>query len=389
MTALDKPMIYKPSIIMDSGAYSAWQRRATLDVAAYSNFLFENLDWIEHYIALDVIKPEDPVEAAQLGYANFRYMKARGLDPWPVLHQGEDISWLHRYLDEGCRHIGLAATSLRSQPEAAYKWYELAWAHLVNQSGEPLVQVHMFGDARPRSLFSFPWASSDTTSWRIQAQVFTAFMVRDIMLSTRHDHGPGHGTRDIGTLSELEREALVELLDENGMRRDIFDRHPDRQGHSATYDREHGMQCACARSILMIKWFQQLEAQVALLAPQRFAFRPGFVNGREPPDAPADPDYQTYQMYLVVSSNATQAFPIMRAAEQERILLSYYYVRNDTHDLYWQRFARDPEITNNDPKMRRYTVAIESLYERNRPHESPGTVPPAEPVRPTYRRPSA
>jgi hypothetical protein len=225
-------MPYKPKIIVDSGAYSAWQMRLEIDVAAYSDFLFANLDWMERYIALDVIKPDDPVDAATRSFANFKYMKARGLDPMPVFHQGEDIKWLRKYLEEGCRYVCLAASSLRNRPAASYKWYELAWSHLVNKDGEPIVQAHMLGDARPRSVLSFPWASSDSTSWKIQSQVYTAFMVRDAMLSTRGDRGPGHGTRDIKTLSELERKAVLELLDKHGICRDIFDQHPGHLGHT-------------------------------------------------------------------------------------------------------------------------------------------------------------
>ncbi len=35
-------------------------------------------------------------------------MRSRGLNPIPVYHLGENISWLRKYIDEGCDYIGLS-----------------------------------------------------------------------------------------------------------------------------------------------------------------------------------------------------------------------------------------------------------------------------------------
>jgi hypothetical protein len=138
----------------------------------------------------------------------------------------------------------------------------------------------------------------------------------------------------------------------------------------------------------MTKWYQQLEAQAAALAPQRFKFRPGFIDGHAPLDIPADPEYKTYQMYLVITGNHS-LFPILRAAGQERLLTSYYYLRDQQVSRSSTLFARDPESVYTQPEMRGYALAVDSMFERNRPDESTRDIPLAEPVRPAYRRPSA
>jgi hypothetical protein len=111
-------------------------------------------------VNLDHIDDEDrPEEAAQIGFANFEFMRRLGLDPIPVYHEGEHPVWLKRYLDEGCRYIGLSGLTSH-----AADFFAEAWPLLLDGSGNPLVRVHAFGESRTEVLLAHPWASADSSS---------------------------------------------------------------------------------------------------------------------------------------------------------------------------------------------------------------------------------
>src|SRR5262245_61823251 len=103
--------------MIDSGAYSAWKRDQPIDLAAYIKFLKRFGAYIDVAVSLDVIPGErgeyefdqQCIEAAaQQSYENHLRMKDTGLRPVPVYHQGDDVRWLHRYLDDGETYVGLS-----------------------------------------------------------------------------------------------------------------------------------------------------------------------------------------------------------------------------------------------------------------------------------------
>lgn len=92
-------------LLLDSGAYSAYNSGKVIDIDDYIEYANSITKYCKFIVALDVIGG-DPQDS----YDNYVYMKERLIEPqklMPVYHDGEDIKWLHRYLNEGSKCIGL------------------------------------------------------------------------------------------------------------------------------------------------------------------------------------------------------------------------------------------------------------------------------------------
>src|SRR5258708_5969086 len=109
----------RPSVLLDSGAFSRWTIGTSIDLDdEYIPYVKTN----EHllaggYISLDVIPGRDRQrewradlieQAAHQSYENWLKMRDAGLQPWPVVHMGESFDWPERYLADGADHIALS-----------------------------------------------------------------------------------------------------------------------------------------------------------------------------------------------------------------------------------------------------------------------------------------
>ena len=203
--------------IIDSGAYTAWKSGKPINIAEYCKFLKANQDWITTSVALDVINPGDPDDAAKRSFENLLYMRKQGLDPVPVFHAGEKLEWLHRMLDLGCTYIGLSGSSILAR-QHVNDWYAAAWDNLVDRSGKPVVKAHAFGEGRLESLVAFPWYSADTASWLYAAERTGTLLIGDkLAVSMRNDKKSTAAQRDISDLNETEAEVVDKLLKSMGL----------------------------------------------------------------------------------------------------------------------------------------------------------------------------
>src|SRR3990167_8304286 len=102
--------------ILDSGAFSAWTRRGSIDIDAYIDFMKKHSDKFAACINLDVIpgrfgytpSAEEIHSAASKGYENLKYIESKGGVVIPVYHQHEKIHWLEKFIDEGYDYIGIS-----------------------------------------------------------------------------------------------------------------------------------------------------------------------------------------------------------------------------------------------------------------------------------------
>jgi len=87
---------YKPNTILDSGAYSAWVHKDSVDLDAYIAFIKEHQKKFYSIVALDVIPGErakmakttrDIEEAAAQSDLNFATMRKAGIDCIPVFQR--------------------------------------------------------------------------------------------------------------------------------------------------------------------------------------------------------------------------------------------------------------------------------------------------------------
>jgi hypothetical protein len=87
-------------------------------------------------------------------------MKEQGLQPIPVFHQDENLSWLEKMLAEGETYIGLSPKPTNTDNIAA--WLDACFDLLKGSS----VKTHAFGATSPVILENFPFTSADSSTWR-------------------------------------------------------------------------------------------------------------------------------------------------------------------------------------------------------------------------------
>ena len=177
------------SVMIDSGAFSAWNKAKKIDLDEYIDYVHRVQDRMAslsnqtlHIVNLDVIpgivgqtlalsrirKTEntDLIElAAKQGFRNMKRMLERSITPIHVFHQGEDFKWLDRML-EHVPYIGISpANDLASSTRNA--WMEIVFEYLYKQNAQ--VDTHGFAVTSQPVLQKLPWTSCDAATWRISA----------------------------------------------------------------------------------------------------------------------------------------------------------------------------------------------------------------------------
>lgn len=162
-----------PGWLVDSGAFTQWTREKPVDLTEYIAFCLE----LEHraaagefkldgYLALDVIPgapgrmptPEEAAAATAASLENLAAMRAAGLSPIPIYHEGEPMSVLDAYVAEGHPMIALGATASRGKPELS------DWLRPIFER-HPEQAFHGLAMTQKRVLKDFPFASVDSTTW--------------------------------------------------------------------------------------------------------------------------------------------------------------------------------------------------------------------------------
>jgi len=154
------------SLLLDSGAYSAFTRGKEINIDKYIDFCKKYDKEITKAINLDVINPGDPETAAEAGMKNYFYMRDRGLDVMPVYHARENLKWLDKML-ESAQYIGLSATSLVSPVEGKV-WHDLVWTYITDSAGRAIIKTHSFGNTELYTMLTYPFYSADSATWMIQ-----------------------------------------------------------------------------------------------------------------------------------------------------------------------------------------------------------------------------
>jgi hypothetical protein len=185
---LSLPFDVAGHIILDSGAFSVWNKGEQVDLNDYIQYAHKAIEAISafknrkmHVVNLDVIpghvkktshlnrvRKREHLElieaAAHQGYKNMRRMIGEGIRPIHVFHQGEAFSWIDRMV-EHISYIGIAPGN--DLPIAIrYRWISTVFEYLYKKGIN--VDTHGFGISY-QPLRDFPWTSCDSTAWRILA----------------------------------------------------------------------------------------------------------------------------------------------------------------------------------------------------------------------------
>lgn len=151
---------YTPKLLLDSGAWSAYNTGKNISLIDYMNYIEENIQYIEHYVALDVI---DPNLGDEFSKRYYEMMLLRNLDPIPVFHYGEDLSYLQYYVDQEPPFIALGGTAMnRSKTEVR------EWVSSLNQL-YPDQPFHLLGSSSKQITEYTDLRSYDSSTWIMMA----------------------------------------------------------------------------------------------------------------------------------------------------------------------------------------------------------------------------
>lgn len=296
------------TVLMDSGAYTAWRSGQPIDLDAYCRFLKANEHWIGAYAALDVISPGRPEEAASASMDNYKRMRALGLRPVPIFHVGEDVRWLKEMLDLGADYIGLSASSIVTRGRVD-PWYDMIWEHLCAPDGSPLIKAHAFGEGREGSLNRCPWYSADTATWLYAAQRAGIVRIAGHKLWQRHDKASTRAAQDVEALEGDDLITWRDLLQRYGIKESAFDAR-----NKASF---------LVRSYMTARHYLEVEARVTAIAPVRFRGRgmlcAPFMQDRAPVSIPK------FNFHLVIGNNPTAAVAAY-VAGATHVLASYAHL---------------------------------------------------------------
>lgn len=167
------------NLFIDSGAYTAHTRGATLDVDEYISYVNSHQGLFAVIAQVDKIpgtygKPktrEEILEAPELSWQNYLYMRERVKDYQnltPIFHQGEPFKHLERMLEttfdgEHIPYIGISPANDTHTRDKA-KWLDHVYL-IISKSSNPNVKTHAFGMTSLKLLESYPFYSADSTSW--------------------------------------------------------------------------------------------------------------------------------------------------------------------------------------------------------------------------------
>lgn len=161
--------------ILDSGAYTAWRKKVSIDLKQYATFAETHADLFRYIVNLDRIPGEfggnpshqEVERAANESFFNYLRLKEllpnRTNDIIPVFHQGEPTKYLDCYLKEGATYIGVSPTN--GLPASA----RIMWMEEVLKNVPKDIKFHSFGfGSTIEKSYPFLW-SMDSSSWSQQA----------------------------------------------------------------------------------------------------------------------------------------------------------------------------------------------------------------------------
>lgn len=148
---------YNPTILLDSGAYSALTRKKSVNILDYMKYITKNAEVISEYVSLDVI------DDSELTVAFYDIMLAKGFNPIPVYHYGEESKVIEHYISKGTTKIALGGTVPIRDKTIVSDWCSDLG------SKYPEIEFHLLGSSSKVVLGNPNIASCDSSSWYMMA----------------------------------------------------------------------------------------------------------------------------------------------------------------------------------------------------------------------------
>lgn len=224
-------------LMLDSGAFSAWSRGIEIPLQEYADFILKHPKAFDIVVGLDVIPgkvgvsavPDSERErAAVAGWENWKaltaLLKPIGVIPMHVFHQGENIKWLRRLMDEA-EYFGVSPQNGIPEKQR-WLWLDQIMPTLCDTKGRPLRKFHGFGVTSLETMLRYPWYSVDSTSWVMTGRFGAAFIPLGNILDPAATHKVTFSSdspeknregKHYSTYSRIEREAIAAYLAQQGM----------------------------------------------------------------------------------------------------------------------------------------------------------------------------
>ncbi|MEH7251917.1 hypothetical protein V7111_07305 [Neobacillus niacini] len=177
---------YTPEIILDSGAWSAYNKGKGIALTEYLKYIEENKEYIHKYFSLDVIFD------SQMSYRYWQIMKEKGYNPIPVFHYGEEAAHLKRYVEQ-TDYIGLGGTVTIKDKNEVGDWVRMiTWQY-------PDKKFHLLGSSSDKIISTCDLESTDSSTWFMQA----------IMGKPKHIKGTSREAKIERAIFNLKRELEI------------------------------------------------------------------------------------------------------------------------------------------------------------------------------------
>lgn len=145
----------KVRTILDSGAFTAYQKGIVLDVDKYGECVESNKEYFDGFFNMDSILD------GKTSYQNWKYLRKNGIHTIPIYHIGTDLKWLERYLRQ-TDHIGIGAIASLSTSKRLYGLSHVWQKYLTDRNGMPQYKVHGLGLTAIPIMMRYPWYSLDS-----------------------------------------------------------------------------------------------------------------------------------------------------------------------------------------------------------------------------------
>lgn len=151
-----KRLGYTPEIMLDSGAWSAYNSGQLINLEEYLEYIQANRSHIGYYVSLDAIFNSDR------SFSTWEIMREKGFDPIPVFHFKENEDYLKKYI-EYSKIVCLGGTVPERNKHKVAEWVRLlCWEY-------PEIDFHLLGSSSRKIIDTCDLYSVDSSTWIMQA----------------------------------------------------------------------------------------------------------------------------------------------------------------------------------------------------------------------------
>lgn len=180
-------------IMIDSGAFSAWNAGKVIDIDEYIELIKKAQDESKHkifFVNLDVISQEKGKtatkegikKACEKGLENYFYLQKQGIDSVHVFHQFDDFKYLDIIRKECCKehnYLGLSPANDQSL-ESRINWLKQVYYLIRNKH-----KTHLFGLTGKTALEQVPCYSADSSSHQLARKFGHVFNPGELMIKRK------------------------------------------------------------------------------------------------------------------------------------------------------------------------------------------------------------